>query len=276
MPEGDTIHRTAHTLRRTIGGRTLLSVDWGDRPGLPSDGDLAGRRVAGVEARGKNLLVWLSDGRCIHTHLRMTGSWHVYRPGERWRKPVRRSVVALHTDEWVAVCFSAPVVRLLTEGRVERDDDLRHLGPDLARTDVDLAEARDRLRSAGRLQIGVALMRQRLVAGVGNVYKSEILFLEGLDPFRRVAEHDDAELDRLLRRANQLLLANLGGGPRVTRLDRRGERLWVYGRSGRPCRRCETQLAMRRQGREGRSTYFCPACQQVGRTATEGATQAGE
>ncbi len=223
---------------------------------------LAGRTVEAVESRGKNLLIRLDDGRVLHTHMRMTGSWHVYRPGERWQRPARQARVVLETARYVAVCFSAPVVELLTPGGERRHPALSRLGPDVLSTGFDRDEARRRLRARGELPVGEAILAQDALAGIGNIYKSETLFLCGADPFRRIRELSDAELDRIVERARVLMSANLGAGPRSTRGGAGGSpRLWVYRRSGRPCRRCGTTIRMRRQGTDARSTYWCPRCQ---------------
>jgi endonuclease-8 len=258
VPEGDTIHRAARTLSKAIGGRRVT----GFRSVLDAlrGAELVGRTVEKVEARGKNLLIHFDDGRVLHSHMRMEGSWHIYRPKERWRKSPRRAHAVLETDAWVAVCFSAPVVELLAGPRHSRH--LRDLGPDLLDPGFDRHEALRRLRSADALPVGEAVMLQRLVAGIGNVYKSETLFQEGLSPFARVGELDEDRLLGLLRTARRLMHANLRGFPRTTRwrVDGSG-RLWVYGRQGEPCHRCGTAIRMRRQGDAGRSTYWCPTCQ---------------
>jgi endonuclease-8 len=261
VPEGDTILRAARAMDKAIGGREIT----GFRSPLPrlAGVDLTGRRVAKVEARGKNLLVRLDDGSTLLSHMRMTGSWHLYRPGEAWRKPERQARAVLETSDFVAVCFNAPVLELLSERRLARHAGVTELGPDILESGpFDFPEARRRLRERNAAPIGEALVVQRAVAGIGNIYKSESLYLSGVDPFRRVADLDDAELDGLLARARELMTANLGGEARTT--TRRGSnsgRYWVYGRSGQPCRRCRTRIRMRRQGLSGRSTYWCPRCQ---------------
>lgn len=263
MPEGDTIFRTAETLRQVLCGRDITgfrsTVEGIERA------QLTGRKVTQVESRGKNLLVHFSGGRILYTHMRMTGSWHIYRQGERWQKPERFARVVLETERCVAVCFSAPVVELLTTAALKHHPVLARLGPDLLASHFDGTEAARRLTAYGEVTIGEALMIQSAVAGIGNVYKSEVLFLCNVNPFSRVADLTDEEIDSLLQTARRLLLANRHGYPRVTRPARRGisqsSRLWVYQRSGRPCRRCTTQIRMRRQGRDGRSTYWCPTCQ---------------
>ncbi len=256
MPEGDTIHRSAATLARAIGGAEVTG--WrSDRPEL-ADASIAGATIAAVEARGKHLLVRFADGRTLHTHMRMSGSWHVYRPGERWRGGGRVQAV-IETEAWVAVCFNAPVCELLPPGREPAA--VRALGPDLLAPRPDLDEAIRRLRAAGALPLGVAVMDQRLVAGIGNVYKSEVLFLERLDPFGPVGDVPEEALRATLTRARALMKRNLRGGRRQTRRRDGGPTLWVYDRAGAPCLACGALVAMRRQGEQARSTYFCPACQ---------------
>ena len=262
MPEGDTILRAARTMQRALAGRRVLSAR---APMLPGAGEpLAGRTVSGVSARGKNLLVHFDDGSVLRTHMRMTGSWHLYRPGERWRKPGSQARAVLETEAWVAVCFAAPVVELLRPGEAERHEALTALGPDVLGETFDYADAVRRLRALGDTPLGEAIVAQRAVAGIGNIYKSETLFLTREDPFAPVSAVDERRLARILARARELMKASLGPSPRATRptLSRAsGERTWVYRREGRPCRRCGTAIRMRRQGVDRRSTYWCPTCQ---------------
>lgn len=260
MPEGDTIHRAAFTLRRAIAGQVVTG--WrSSKAELARVDDLIGRRVEDVEARGKHLLVRFDDGRTLHTHMRMDGSWHIYRPGEAWQRSERVAVAVIETEPWVAVCFSAPTCVLLGPG--ELSEALRQLGPDLLDPDVDLGEALARLRGRPELPIGEALMRQHLVAGIGNVFKSEVLFLRRVSPFVKSGELSDEALRGLLEEAQRLMKESVRGGSRITRRRFGSSRLWVYGRSGKPCFTCGHRIRMRRQGEDGRSTYFCPACQGV-------------
>jgi endonuclease-8 len=260
VPEGDTIFRAATTMRRALAGRTLIRVGGSVDSVAAAQPTLEGRRIDDVTAAGKHLLVRFDDGRTLRTHMRMIGSWHLYRPGEPWQKPERGARVVLETPERVAVCFHAPEVELLAAGAVARSA-VGGLGPDLIAEDTDPADVAARWRARPELPIGVAVMRQRLAAGIGNVYKSEALFLCGVDPFRRVRDLPDAALLEVARTARRLMLANLDNpGPRATRRGAPG-RLWVYGRSGRRCYRCATTICMRRQGPDGRSTYYCERCQ---------------
>jgi endonuclease-8 len=221
---------------------------------------VAGQTVAAVYARGKNLLIRLCDGKVILTHLGMTGSWYIYRLDEPWEQRLPRSRVALVTEERAALCFDAPAVALVREAELAALPTRRDLGPDLLAEDFDCATAVARLQTRSDVPIGVALLDQRLVAGIGNVYKSEVLFMCGVDPFTTVAELDDASLEALLAAARRAMWANRDGFPRRTR-PRSRDRYWVYGRSGRPCARCGELIRMRRQCDLGRSTYYCPTCQ---------------
>lgn len=258
MPEGDTIHRTALTLGKALVGRAVRGARCPSEPdGLER---VVGRVVAKVEARGKHLLIRFDDGQTLHTHMRMEGSWHIYRPGERWWRGEHRAVAVLETEAWVAVCFDAPLVERLAPG-VEPEW-VRRLGPDLLDPEANLAEALTRLRALGALPIGEAVMRQDAVAGIGNVYKSEVLFMRRVDPFAPLDELGDEVVLGVLEEAKRLLRRNLSTRRRTTRA-RGGGRLWVYGRSGEPCYACSTPIAMRRQGEQARSTYYCAGCQRA-------------
>jgi endonuclease-8 len=271
MPEGDTILRAARTLARALEGRTLT----GFRSSLPrveaAGARLAGRRIERVEARGKNLLIFFEgvfvDGGsseekvALETHMGMTGSWHIYRPGERWRKPAHLARAVLETDAYVAVCFQAPVVEVLTERELPRHRTLSTLGPDVLAPDFDAAEAVRRLRALGDTPIGEALLAQSAVAGIGNIYKSEALFATRTNPFAPVSSLRVEALERLLATARKQMSANLGPGVRRTRTTLGGPRFRIYRRSGHPCPSCGEPIRMRRQGLQGRSTYWCPGCQ---------------
>jgi len=246
-------------MRPVLAGKRVVRFS-STAPGLEL-ADLSGRTIAAVEARGKNLLVTFDDGRVLHTHLRMHGSWHLYGPGDRWKVPAARARVVIDVGDAVAVCFDAPVVRLLTAGAARRDLRLGALGPDPLGPTWDASEARARLRARGEEHLGVAVMVQSALAGVGNVYKSEVLFMRGLDPFAPVTAFRDDELDALVAEAARLLARNVAtaGGRRRTRGG--GTPLWVYGRKGKPCFKCGAPVAMKRQGPMARSTYYCPRCQ---------------
>lgn len=260
MPEGDTIHRTAATLRRVLVGRELTAFE-GSR--LRGAGPAPGETIDGIEARGKHLLIRFSGGLVLHTHLRMTGSWHAYRPGDRWLRSRGAARVVLWTAEAVAVCFDAPIVELLDDAAVARHPALRRLGPDLCVTDPDLDDALDRMARLddGRRTIGDALLDQRVASGIGNVYRSEICHLHGLDPRTPLSEVDTVTRRELLTTAADLLRRNLELPVRTTVAGAPPGTLFVYGRSGRPCRTCGTTIEGALTGEHARITYWCPGCQ---------------
>ncbi len=265
MPEGDTIFRIAEVLRRTLLGSTITAAHAQPRPGLrhvPALERIVGSLVISVEARGKHLLIAFDNGLTLRTHLRMRGAWHRYRMGEAWTRPASRASAVLETATAVAVCFDAPEVELMTDAEVARHPQLTALGPDLLSRSFDTDEAVRRLRSEARRAIGEALLDQRLMAGVGNVYKSEICFIESVNPWRAGGELEESVVAGVVATAHRLLGANVGGGARMTTGQRRaGRELWAYGRAGQPCRRCGTLIEGRRQGEQARMTYWCPRCQ---------------
>lgn len=263
MPEGDTILRAARTLDAVLTGRTVLRAESALAALSPERMRLVGRRVDAVEARGKNLLVRFDDGRTLHTHMRMHGSWHVYRPGEPWQRAAWRARIVLEVEGFVVVCFDAPVVELMSPARAETKPALAQLGPDIVAKEFDADEARRRLRALGEAPLGDAVLDQRAVAGIGNVYKSEVLFVMRVDPFAPVSSFDDAALDAIVDRARRLMQHNVTPGQRMrtVRRDTPGGRFYVYGRSGKPCYVCGAIVRMQRQGAAARSTYYCPRCQ---------------
>lgn len=261
MPEGDTLHRTAHTLERVLSGQRLVRV----RSSVIAiaTAELPGHLVENVSAQGKNLLIRFDDGRVLHTHLRMQGSWHVYRPGERFQRPEHQARVVLEVADAVAVCFSAPTVRLLAAREVARDPYLTGLGPDLIPDEFDEQEAVFGLERLADLSVGEALMTQTALAGIGNIYKSETLFVCRVDPFLPVSTLSRETLLELVTTARQLLRASVHSQHAGFAVEGGRGRAWVYGRSGRPCRICGNLVSMQRQGQSLRSTYFCAHCQQV-------------
>ncbi|QDU62853.1 Formamidopyrimidine-DNA glycosylase [Planctomycetes bacterium Pan216] len=260
MPEGDTIFRTAVRLRSVLVGKRIEAASSQGRRQVDA-APLLGGEIRDVEARGKHLLFAVCDERTIHSHMGMTGSWHLYRPGERWSKPVPRAALVLEVGGIVAVCFSPKTLEILSRDGLRRHRHLWKLGPDLLATRFDEREALLRFRLHERRPIGEILLDQRVVCGIGNVYKSEALFLMRRSPFDPTGSLSDEELGQLLARTRDLMRRNLVGFKRQTRFGRDGDRVWVYGRVGKPCLECGTMIQMRRQGELGRSTYWCPACQ---------------
>ena len=253
MPEGDTIHRVVNRLRPMLEGErvTRLTVTRVTGP-LPDVGEI----VDDVRAVGKHLVVSFSGGLSIRVHLRMTGSWHAYQPGQRWTKAPSTARVVIGTADWVAVCFNAPDV---TVGP-EPDTELAHVGPDLCLPDADIDDAVGRFDRfiSPDTPIGVALLDQRVAAGIGNVYKCDVLHLTGIDPTRPLEEISDEQRRAMLSLASSLLIQNLTTRTRQTV----PEGLAVYGREGEPCRTCTTPIERFRQGSDQpRSTWWCPTCQ---------------
>ncbi len=266
MPEGDTIYRSAQRLRPLLERAVIKQATGKDR--YLRSASLVGCSVEEVESRGKHLLMRLADGRVIHSHMGMTGSWHTYAMGEPWRKSTRWSALAMTVRSEAGfdaqvVCFSPKVLELLSPTQFRRHPYLHRLGPDLMQPEFDSQAALLRFRVHNLAPIGVAVMNQTIVSGIGNVYKSEALFLAKMNPFMDVKEISDSAIVELMSKTQQLMLKNTVGYPRQTRLSSDGQRLWVYGRRGEPCFECGTRIKMRRQGDLGRSTYWCPSCQQV-------------
>jgi endonuclease-8 len=254
MPEGDTLARTAAGLRPYLLGRSVTNAR-ARMPG-PQVGRVVGSTITAVDAMGKNLLIRFDNGLELRTHLRMNGTWHRYRPGERWRRAEGRARLVLEVPGAVAVCFDAPVVELF-EQRAERlHPSLSALGPDILDPAFDAADAMRRLRDPSRasMTIAEALLDQRALAGIGNIWKNETLWTERVDPFAPVTSLDDATLDRLIATARRLMLASV-------KQSRPGP-FGVYRKTGRPCRRCGSIIRSTQQGGElPRTTYWCPRCQ---------------
>lgn len=274
MPEGDTIFRSARTLKAALQGRTVTAfrTELAHLARVDVDKPLAGRSVDDVESRGKHILMYFSGDLILRTHMRMHGAWHLYRPGERWKQPRRDMRIVIATDAFEAVAFRVPVAEFRTAATLERDDVIQSLGPDLLDEDADLDEAIARLRALADVPVGDALLNQRAVAGIGNVFKSEVCFAARLSPLETVGALDEATLRRVLEIARQQLRANVpdtrtaaltmwNGGRRTTGRAHPDQALWVYGRAGQPCRRCATPIALIKQGPDARLTYYCPACQ---------------
>ena len=272
MPEGDTIHRAARTLHTALSGQRVERFEsvLAHLTRVDADTPIAGRVIERVEARGKHLLMWLEGGLLLRTHMRMHGSWHIYRPGEKWQRPRHEMRIVLATATYVAVAFTVPVAEFVDAATIDREGPVAELGPDLLSDTFDAAEAVARFQARGDVEIADVLLDQRALAGIGNVFKSEILFLAGVDPFTPVASLDDDRLSRILTIARDALAANVLGrsqtlspafGRRTTRSLNPNAKLWVYGRSGKPCRRCGTIVQATKTGIDARLTYWCPTCQ---------------
>ncbi|HVM30923.1 MAG TPA: DNA-formamidopyrimidine glycosylase family protein [Candidatus Limnocylindrales bacterium] len=260
MAEGDTLARIAQVLGRALTGQVVTTAQ--ARPGTAALHRVAGARVGSVEARGKHLLIAFDNGLTLHTHLGLHGSWHRYWPGERWRRPRARAAAIIETPGVVAVAFDAPTVELLDSRAVALHPRLAGLGPDASTRDFDQDTALDRLSLATTAErpIGEALLDQRIVAGLGNVYRSEVCFIERVNPCLAVGALDRSTLRRLLETGARLLRANVQGGRRVTTTPGTPGNLYVYGRTGRPCRRCGTAVVSRMDA-ANRRAYWCPQCQ---------------
>lgn len=274
MPEGDTIFRSARTLHRALAGSPVTGFEtaYAQLASVDDQTPVKGRMIEKVESRGKWLLVYFSDDLILVTHMLMSGSWHIYRRGERWQKSRAHMRIVIQTEKYEGVAFDVPVAQFHTPQSLARHPAMTRLGQDLARTTFNQADASARLLAESGEEIGNVLLNQRVIAGIGNVFKSEICFACGINPFRTVSSLSDAEVSALLDASHRLMQANIrehapGGivtytGPRrTTRANDPAARLWVYRREGRECRRCGTTILMRKQGPGARSTYWCPQCQ---------------
>lgn len=259
MPEGDTVWLAAKRLHATLAGHVLTSSDL-RVPSLATV-DLAGREVHEVVSRGKHLLARIAGELTLHSHLRMDGSWHLYRPGAARRGGPEWQVRAvLANADWEAVGYRLPVLELLPTGEESRI--VGHLGPDLLGADWDADEATRRLLGTPQRETAPALLDQRNLAGIGNLYAAEVCFLAGISPWSPISAVED--LPGLLRRAQTLLERNREVPEQSTTGDlRKGQQHWVYGRRGRPCRRCGTAIEAAEQGAApyARLTFWCPRCQ---------------
>ena len=272
MPEGDLIFRTARTLNRALAGHEVVRFE-SVLPALTrvhEDTPITGRTIEEVASAGKHVLIRFTGDLVLRTHMRMSGSWHIYRPGEAWQRPRRDMRLVVATKGFEAVGFNVPVAEFLEPAELARQDDLRLMGPDLLGERFDADEAVRRFRERGALEIAEALLNQRIAAGVGNIYKSEVLFLCRVDPFAPVDRLGDETLREILATARKHLHANVTdpkGGITTYRGYRRGpgrdasERRYVYGRARKPCRKCGTLIRVQAQGPNARLTYWCPACQ---------------
>jgi len=267
MPEGDTIFKTARLLHRGLEGLTVTRFE-SVFPALnrvDEDHPVAGRVVESVVSRGKHLLMTFSGDLILHTHMRMHGVWRLHEAREGWRRPS----IVIEAGGHAAVAFNVPVAEFLTARTLARHDQLRQLGPDLLDPLFDPAGARERLRARGADPVGETLLNQQVLSGLGNVLKSEVLFVSRIDPFAVISSLADEQLDRLIVTSQRLIAMNVSEDPvRGFRSGRQttnsldpSARLWVYGRGGKACRSCGTRIASRKTGLDARLTYWCPRCQ---------------
>ena len=271
MPEGDTIFRAARTLHRALAGQVVTRFEsvYATLSRVDHDRPIAGRTIESVTSRGKHMLMAFSGDLVLHTHMRMHGSWHIYRPGERWRQPARDMRVVIETAPFVAVAFNVPVAEFLTARMLARHELLQSLGPDLTDPAFDKAEVRRRIAAQGELPLHEVLLNQRVVSGIGNVLKSETLFVSRLDPFTPASALNGTQIDGLLDVALRLMTMNTiesrsltpGIGRRTTGSLDPSARLFVYGRGGKPCRRCGAPIRSAKTGLDARLTFWCPVCQ---------------
>jgi len=296
MPEGDTIHRAARTLHTALSGQRVERFEsvLAHLTRVDADAPIAGRLIERVEARGKHLLMWLEGGLILRTHMRMHGSWHIWPASAtraqqlrlardsiflprfagrssrgQWQRRRYDVRIVIETAAYVALAIAVPVAEFVDAATIDREGPVAELGPDLLSDAFDAAEAVARIQARGDIEIADALLDQRAIAGIGNVFKSEILFAARVSPFTPVRALAAEQLARIVVIAERQMRANVGdadtvaaaGGRRTTnRLDPTA-RLWVYGRGGLPCRRCGTMIQRARQGPDARSTYWCERCQ---------------
>lgn len=275
MPEGDTIFRTARALGRALAGKPIT----GFRSTFPlltrfdDDTPLVGQFVQSVESRGKWMLIHFSGGGTLATHLLMHGSWHIYRPGERWQQPRINMRIVIENSEYLAVGFRVPVARMHTALSLARDRKIPRPATDLLSPEFDAVAAARRVLAHCNEEIADVLLHQEVLAGVGNVFKSEVCFSAGVNPFCKVAALSPEQAGTLIAAAQNLVAANVledsgdtivtygGRKRRTTHESDPGASLWVYGRKGEPCRRCGEPIRGRLQGPDARITFWCPRCQ---------------
>jgi endonuclease VIII len=254
MAEGDSILRIARRLDETLAGTEVSVRAPGRRrpAGLPL-AELDGRALERVESRGKHLILHFDGGLVLHNHLGMRGSWQVHTGGERWRRPARDAWIAISGSGAEAVNFGGSTMRIATEAQLLRDPRLARLGPDILAEDFEPAASIARMRGTNPgISLGEALLGQRLVAGIGNIFKSEGCFAAGVDPTLPLGSLSDEQLADVLSATRRLMLEAVESGIQPKR---------VYRRAGQPCPRCRAKLQSRAQGDSARTTYWCPGCQ---------------
>jgi endonuclease-8 len=278
MPEGDTIYRAARALGKALTGKVVTGFETNLAPiaRVNDDSPVVGRVVEKVESRGKWCLLFFSGDLILVTHMLMSGSWHIYRTGEKWWMGRSRMRVAVQVEGWQAVAFNVPIVEFHTARSLERSSQVPKLGPDLLSDEFTVEGGIAQMEAYGaehpEAELAVVLLNQRVIAGLGNVYKSEVAFAAGVNPFRAMRTITAREREVMVDKSQQWMKANVldgsgegivtySGNRRTTHSMRREDRLWVYGRQGQECRRCGATVMMRKQGEQARSTYWCPSCQ---------------
>ena len=277
MPEGDTIFRAARAMNRALAGKKVTRFESAltKLARVDEDKGLAGRTIESVTSAGKWNLIRFSGDLILVTHMRMNGSWHLYRPGERWQRPRSDMRIIIETVDFVAVGFNVPVAEFHNEESLRRKPELRQLGEDLLSGNFDAQAALEKLKTQADHEIGMALLDQRVMAGIGNIYKSEICFACRVNPFALVHSLHEDRLRSVVETAYKFLKANVteasgsgivtyAGFHRTGRRNR-GERLWVYGRRGLPCRMCGTKIESKKHALDARVTFWCPDCQPISR-----------
>ncbi len=278
MPEGDTIYRAARALQKAIGGKAVTAFETGlaKLASANDDAPVVGRTVETVEARGKWCLIYLSGDLILVTHMLMSGSWHIYRTGEKWWMGRSRMRVAMTCGDLQAVAFNVPIAEFHTARSLARSSQVPKLGVDVLGDEYSVEAGVKAMREYGaahpEAEIAVVLLNQRVMAGLGNVYKSEVAFAAGVNPFRQMRTITEREMEVMAEFAQKYMRANVvdgmgdgivtyAGNRRTTRSMNAGDRLWVYRRQGEECRRCGASIQMRKQGEQVRSTYWCSDCQ---------------
>jgi len=274
MPEGDTIFRASRSLNKALAGQLVTGFE----TVLPKlsrvdfDAPVTGRTVESVKSRGKWMFMTFSGDLVLLTHMLMNGSWHIYRPGETWQKRSIDMRIVVKTQSVWAVAFNVPIAEFHNLDTLRRREGFRNLGQDVLADEFDGAKSVASLRARGDLQVGEALLTQSLMAGLGNVFKSEVCFACGINPFRPMETLGDDEVACLVRKAREYMLANVTessgdqvityiGMRRTTGRSNAQERLWVYRRANDACRRCGQPIQSRKQGKDARTTFWCPLCQ---------------
>ncbi|MEL6341995.1 MAG: DNA-formamidopyrimidine glycosylase family protein [Myxococcota bacterium] len=270
MPEGDSLRNIVRALTPLVENQRMIRLRTAD---VEHDA-LVGETLGAPRARGKHLLVPIGQHAILHVHHGLNGAWHAYLPGDRWRRPPAAAAVVLETNGHVLPCFDPMLVELLAADQVNQHGMIARLGPDLLDPAPDFDDVMARVRRSPALSIAALLLDQRVAAGIGNIYKNEILFLTETHPWTRPQDLDDASIRAMYRLASEQMKDNVRPGLRTTTprevQKKSRDRFWVYSRVGRPCIRCGTTIRKRQQGDEGRDTFWCSSCQPLpARTAPD-------